>query len=183
KIGAFFMDVVFCVMPFAALHYPAIGVSLLHAQLKRLGLSSRLFYLNIDLAEWIDWELYEWIAQRTEQQVPGLSAPPVSLIGEWFFSDVLFGDRVPKEGDYIHRFLMADPSSREVIPKLIRARHSRRHFVEHCIQEINHYAPRVVAFTSSFHQTCACLAVAQGLKQSANPPLILFGGANCQGEM
>jgi len=177
------MDVVFCVMPFADVQYPAIGVSLLHAQLKQLGISSKIFYFNIDLAEWIDWELYEWIAQRTEQQVPGLSAPPVSLIGEWFFSDVVFGNRVPQEDDYILRFLMADPSSSEVVPKLIRARHIRRHFVQHCVQEISHYAPRIVAFTSSFHQTCACLAVAKGLKECANPPLILFGGANCQGEM
>jgi ribosomal peptide maturation radical SAM protein 1 len=177
------MDIVFCVLPFAAVQYPAIGVSLLHAQLKRLGISSTILYFNIDLAEWIEWELYEWIAQRTEQQVPGLSAPPVSLIGEWFFADMVFGDQVPGEDAYLTNFLTADPASDKFIPKLLQARRMRGNFVEHCLREIDHCSPRVVGFTTSFHQTCACLAVAQRLKQSVNPPLILFGGANCQGEM
>lgn len=177
------MDVLFCVLPFAAVQYPAIGVSLLHAQLKRLGISSKILYFNIDLAEYIGPQLYEWIAQRTEQQEPGSSAPPVSLIGEWFFSDLVFGDRTPREGDYIARFLSADPDSEKFIPELLRARCKLGEFVHYCCGEINQYAPRVVGFTSSFHQTCACLAVAQRLKKKCQPPLILFGGSNCQGEM
>ena len=43
--------------------------------------------------------------------------------------------------------------------------------------------PRVVGFTTTFHQTCACLAVARRLKALTNPPSIVFGGANCEGEM
>src|SRR5262249_24504287 len=44
-------------------------------------------------------------------------------------------------------------------------------------------SPRIVGFTTTFHQTCACLAVAQRLKQAANPPIVIFGGANCEGAM
>jgi ribosomal peptide maturation radical SAM protein 1 len=44
-------------------------------------------------------------------------------------------------------------------------------------------SPRVVGFTTTFHQTCACLAVAKRLKQLPDPPVVVFGGANCEGEM
>src|SRR4030088_2803215 len=41
----------------------------------------------------------------------------------------------------------------------------------------------MVGFTTTFHQTCASLAVAKRLKALPEPPLIVFGGANCEGEM
>src|SRR5262249_4463920 len=41
----------------------------------------------------------------------------------------------------------------------------------------------VVGFTTTFHQTCACLAIAKRLKQMPDPPAVVFGGANCEGEM
>ena len=41
----------------------------------------------------------------------------------------------------------------------------------------------MVGFTTTFHQTCASLAVAKRLKALPNPPVIVFGGANCEGEM
>ena len=43
--------------------------------------------------------------------------------------------------------------------------------------------PKVVGFTTTFHQTCACLAVAERLKRRPDAPVIVFGGANCEGEM
>ena len=45
------------------------------------------------------------------------------------------------------------------------------------------HRPRVVGFTTTFHQTCAALAVARRLKALPDPPLVVFGGANCEGEM
>ena len=45
------------------------------------------------------------------------------------------------------------------------------------------HRPRVVGFTTTFHQTCASLAVARRLKALPDPPLVVFGGANCEGEM
>src|SRR5207248_3052094 len=44
-------------------------------------------------------------------------------------------------------------------------------------------SPQIVGFSTTFHQTCACLAVAQRLKAEPEPPLIVFGGANCESEM
>ena len=38
-------------------------------------------------------------------------------------------------------------------------------------------------FYNPFHQTCASLAVTKRLKALPQPPIIVFGGANCEGEM
>jgi ribosomal peptide maturation radical SAM protein 1 len=72
---------------------------------------------------------------------------------------------------------------RRLIPEILEARRNRHEFIDGCVREIERDKPRVVGFTTTFHQTCACLAVAQRLKQAANPPVVIFGGANCEGAM
>jgi ribosomal peptide maturation radical SAM protein 1 len=67
--------------------------------------------------------------------------------------------------------------------EILEARRCRAHFIEECVRRILSYQPRLVGFTTTFHQTCACLAVARRLKEFAVPPLVIFGGANCEGEM
>jgi ribosomal peptide maturation radical SAM protein 1 len=71
----------------------------------------------------------------------------------------------------------------KMIPEILEARRHRHEFIDGCVREIERDNPRVVGFTTTFHQTCACLAVARRLKQSANPPVVIFGGANCEGAM
>ena len=66
---------------------------------------------------------------------------------------------------------------------MTEARRSRPAYLEACVAGIMAQAPRIVGFTTTFHQTCACLAVARRLKALKNPPVIVFGGANCEGEM
>jgi ribosomal peptide maturation radical SAM protein 1 len=178
------VDTLFAVLPFADVGRPAIGVSLLDAGLKRRGFSSTVRYFNMDLAATIGPRIYGWFAQCTAD--PGLLssvAPSEFLVGEWFFADLVFSDRIPAEEQYIARFLASDPAIRELIPEIREARRHRQAFVEHCVREIERQAPRVVGFTTKFHETCACLAVASRLKQTAKPPIIVFGGANCEGVM
>lgn len=177
------MDILFAVLPFANVAYPALGVSLLKAHAQRRGLSAVVRYFNIDLAERMDLDLYGWFAQLDDNK--GLASPAAfeSLVGEWFFSDVVFPDRSSVEDEYVKTFLATDPGIRGLIPEIRKARAHRRDFVERCVEEIRRQAPRVVGFTTTFHQTCACLAVARRLKEGSHPPIILFGGANCEGEM
>lgn len=177
------MDIVFAVLPFTDAEHPAIGVSLLQEQLKAAGFSSGICYFNLDLAERIGSELYAWLALCGDQPPLGKSAPAVSMVGEWFFADLVFRGQVGKEDEYITKFLMPLPGGKELIPQILDARSRCREFVDYCVLEINRHSPRVVGFTTSFHQTCACLAVAVRLKQTVNSPTIIFGGANCAGEM
>jgi ribosomal peptide maturation radical SAM protein 1 len=167
------MDVVFAVLPFADVERPAIGVSLLKAEVEGLGFSSKVLYLNFDLAEMIGIELCGFISE---------SLPADTLVGEWFFADLLFGDRIPDPLDYVAKILSFNADV-DITRRIVDARKHRAQFLERAMSRFMQLKPRVVGFTTTFHQTCACLLLAQRLKRQSNPPFIVFGGANCEGEM
>ena len=177
-------DIVFAVVPFADVKHPSIGVSTLLAGVRRSGFSSQIEYINLDLAAWIGRDLYCWIAELGDQLLLDTTTPSISLVGDWFFAELLFPGELPPDEEYLAKFIAPDKGGRERIPALVEAR--RRYaaaFVEHAAREIMKHRPRIAGFTSTFHQTCCCLAVAQRLKQEKDPPAVIFGGANCEGEM
>ena len=168
------MDVVFAVLPFADVNRPAIGVSLLQSAARQAGFSSTIEYFNLDFAEALGLELYARLA---------FALPPDLLAGEWFFADSVFGASVPAEEDYLEKILGNWAPDERWLREIMEARAQSAAFVEKCARRITEHRPRVVAFTSTFHQTCACLAVAKRLKEAPDPPSVIFGGANCEGEM
>lgn len=165
------LDVALVVMPFAAVDRPAIGVSLLQAAAQRQGFSAKVFYCNFDLAESLGQELYGPISDQV---------PTDSLVGEWFFADILFD--LPPEHEYVTKILSKNIPG-PVIGEVLEARKLRRRFIEQCAQLVVRENPKVVGFTTTFHQTCASLAVAKRLKECGSSAQIVFGGANCEGEM
>jgi ribosomal peptide maturation radical SAM protein 1 len=169
------MDVVFVVMPFADISRPAMGVSLLVAETKAAGYSAKITYTNIDFAQTIGSSLYQTIAS---------AYPPELLLGEWVFADAVFGDEIPPPESYLTEIfahkLRADA---ETLNQLWEARAHREAFLDRCVAQIMADRPKVVGFTTTFHQTSACLAVAQQLKARLDAPTVVFGGANCEGEM
>ncbi len=167
------MDVAFAVVPFADIARPAIGVSLLKAGLARRGFSSRIHYFNIDFAETIGDDLYTHISDHT---------PSDSMAGEWFFADLVFPGQLPPEHEYV-RNVLGSVMPPETLRRMLKCRNRRSEFIEHCVQTLSATQAPIIAFTTTFHQTCACLAIAKRLKEMPNPPLICFGGANCEGEM
>jgi ribosomal peptide maturation radical SAM protein 1 len=167
------VDIVFVVMPFADLGRPAIGVSLLKAAALNAGYTARIEYSSIQLADEIGADLYQQISS---------SLPPDLVLGEWFFAEDLFGDEIPAPEDYVSGPL-ARNATEELATQVIEARKVATKYLDDCARRIAAYAPRVVGFTTTFHQTCASLAVAKRLKALPDPPLIVFGGANCEGEM
>jgi ribosomal peptide maturation radical SAM protein 1 len=168
------MDVLFVVMPFADISRPAISVSLLQAETVACGFTSRIEYFNIELAELIGRDVYEQLAN---------GCPSESLVGEWFFADTVFREGLPEEADYISKIFRAYTSDAALTEKIQTARRHRYEFIEQCAARIRQFQPHVVGFTTTFHQTCACLSVARKLKDLPNPPVIILGGANCEGEM
>jgi len=167
------MDVVFAVVPFADIARPAIGVSLLKAELNRRGLSSRIYYFNVNFAELLGEEVYNYISDH---------APSDSMTGEWFFADLVFPGQLPPEHEFVRNVLgrFAPP---EMITKILNGRSRREAFIESCAQTLKATGAPIIGFTTTFHQSCACLAIARRLKEMPSPPLICFGGANCEGEM
>jgi len=166
-------DVALIVVSFADVERPAIGVSLLKSEVARAGFDCTVHYLNFDLAELIGKQLYTTFSE-------GL--PAESLVGEWFFTDLVFGDKVPPAEQYAQRIL-ARLTDASVLADIMRARAVRDQFIEGSVQKILASQTRIVGFSTTFHQTCCCLAIARRLKQVPDPPIIVFGGANCEGEM
>jgi ribosomal peptide maturation radical SAM protein 1 len=167
------MDVAFAVVPFADISRPAIGVSLLKAALTRRGFSSTIHYFNVDFAETVGDQLYRSISN---------DAPADSLVGEWFFADLVFPGELPPEHEFVRNILMKIVTP-DTAKRLLEHRSCRTAFIERCAQTLKASGAPIVGFTTTFHQTCACLAIAKRLKELPAPPLICFGGANCEGEM
>ena len=167
------MDIVFVVMPFAELSRPAIGVSLLKSAALRDGYTARIEYPNIQLADEIGADLYSQISS---------AFPPDIVLGEWFFAHDLFAGEIPDPDQYLNGPL-AREANEEFATKVMQARLVVRDYLDECVRRIMAHSPRVVGFTTTFHQTCASLAVAKRLEQLPEPPLVVFGGANCEGEM
>ena len=188
-------DVLLAVLPFAAVREPTIGVSILKAAIERAGFTSQVRYFNLNFAAMIGLNLYHEISHSLAAQ---------SMVGDWVFSKALFGDQASDEGDYIAH-LQADYSRwedgipygvsfgrsknftqyvvEELVPQIMAARRLAPEFAYQCADEILKKRPHVVGFTTSCHQACSCLAVARCLKDCTKPPIIIFGGPNCYGEM
>jgi ribosomal peptide maturation radical SAM protein 1 len=172
--------VLFVNMPFASIR-PAIGVSLLKGQLERLSISSHVAYLNMRYAEQLGVAPYTYVAHH---------APAQALLGEWIFAPSVFPRLAGHEQDYLAmvrgRFgSTAEPgqAQQEHTRKLLRARQEADQFLDDCMHSIDWGGYDLVGFTTSFNQNLASLALAQRIKSRFPDVSIVFGGANCEGEM
>ncbi len=183
------LDVLFPVMPYFSLSAPAAGVSLLKAELARAGFSSAIWYLNFDFAERTGWEAYRHLDSH--------------LAGEWALARAAFGEQIPDEAE-ARAWILADagqdfarlPSLRReqqnerqryltdrLIPYAIDAVATARSLFDDWSRRILDARPRVVGFSTMFGQSGPSLGLAYRLKQLPNAPVVIFGGAGCQGEM
>ncbi|HHY93578.1 MAG TPA: RiPP maturation radical SAM protein 1, partial [Firmicutes bacterium] len=178
------LDVALISMPFVSYKQPSLGLSLLKAELARKGISARVFYFTIRMAEEIgDW-LYDKIA----------TWHIVDLLGDWVFAEAAFGtDSGPET--YVRDVLNGlspahnlqhfgkEPLPEVVVEEILKVRAAAPEFLDRCAEEVLAFSPRVVGFTSVFHQQVASLALAQRLKQSAPGTFVVMGGPNCRGIM
>ncbi|MCF3974288.1 RiPP maturation radical SAM C-methyltransferase [Paracoccus salsus] len=169
------MHVVFPVVPFADIGRPAMGVGLLIAEARESGHTAEALYVNIDLASAVGLVPYQRIAT---------SFPPNLLIGEWIIASDLFGEDIAAPQDYFADILQPYlGEDRDLFAAIMQIRQILPDYLNRCADEIMALQPDVVGFSTVFHQTCACLALARRLKERENAPVIVFGGANCEGEM
>ena len=169
------MRIVFPVVPFADIGRPAMGVGLLIAEARAAGHDARAIYVNIDLASAVGLVPYQRIAT---------SFPPNLLIGEWIFAADLFGDQISSSEDFFGQIVIPYlGQDRDLLAAIMEIRRVMPEWLDRWADEIMASRPDVVGFSTVFHQTCACLALARRLKARADAPIVVFGGANCEGEM
>lgn len=173
-------DVVLITMPFAPVFRPSISLSLLKGSLAPLRIPSKVLYFTIPFAERIGADLYVSISN----QIPSST----DLLGEWLFSSSLFD---AEEDNYLQEVLapyceLYDLNDEPILtPDLIESFRDMRQmipeFLDACADEVLRHSPRIVGFTSTFHQNVASLALAKRIKTQLPEACIVFGGSNCEG--
>ena len=160
-------------MPFADLHWPALGISLLKAALAQRNIACDIHYLTFPFAERIGLSLYEWIELWL-------------LFGEWFFAQALFGRQWEEE----HPLLESpqnEPGKAITPPErlglLRQARNDIGAYLDACLSAVPWERYKIIGFSSIGQQNVASLALAKRFKATWLDKVVVFGGPNCQGEM
>ena len=180
-------DVALINMPFAHLLSPSIGLGLLKAGLSRSGVAAKTFNFQINFAKLIGTRAYSRIYSETHTQ---------DLVGEWVFSDSLFGQRSGAEVEpYVNDVLRGqalgpsdnhaydDGAVEAIALDIVAARAEVEGVLEECLEAVAACRPKVVGFTSLFHQHVASLSLARRIKARLPETFVVFGGPNCEGEM
>jgi len=179
-------EVVLINMPFGNLLMPSLGLGLLKSALAKEGMPAKVFNFHFRFAKLIGEKDYLKIQGGTYTE---------HLIGEFIFSDSLFGAR-PDEfvQQYVNDVLVSKegPSNditytKEVVEDLrstvVNAQGKIGSFLKECLENVLACEPKLVGFTSLFHQHVASLALAKRIKAELPGTFIIFGGSNCEGLM
>lgn len=172
-------------MPFAITAWPSLGLSLLKAIATEAGHKVRIFYFNQAFQDEVGAEIYAKLARGAPQNV--------DLLGEWLFSEALFGRDAAVDADYLENvFEGRHPAHRkpsgvaildELRPHLTTLRAKATGFIDILAKRGDWDDYDVVGFTSTFQQHVASLALAKRLKARRPNINIVFGGANCEADM
>jgi ribosomal peptide maturation radical SAM protein 1 len=163
-------------MPFAGANRPSIQCGLLKAGLAREGHEVDVHYLNLELAAELGEQAYRRLSELRSDH----------LLGEWLFSAAAFGRRADED-----EYREAHPSLQETLQQLERdfeelCRMRNELFpevIERWASSIDWAAYSLVGFTSTFEQNVSSLALARRIKERWPGVVIVFGGANYDGEM
>jgi ribosomal peptide maturation radical SAM protein 1 len=162
-------------MPFGTLDRPALGISLLKANLQHQGYPCDIRYFTFTFAEHIGFEAYQWITNEL---------PYTAFAGDWLFISSLYGERPTIDQQYITDVLQQQWNiNNRDIQRLIECRSAIPRFINSCMQEVQWYEYGVIGFTSTFVQNIASLALAKKINQKYPEIKILFGGANWEEQM
>lgn len=164
-------------MPFGPMTRPAIGISLLKAQLAARAIPCDIRYLNLYFAELVGQDTYHELSE---------DVPTSSLFGDWLFREDLFGSDSERDHEYLTKYLPGQyrgAFEADQLELYVSCKQLVSPFLEVCLQEIPWERYDMVGFTSTFQQTVPSLAFARRIKERYPRIKIAMGGANCEGAM
>lgn len=162
-------DILLVCLPWASIEQPSLAFGLVKALLARDGMSVDVRYFNLDFAAAVGLDRYRSLKDRDV------------LACDWIFAEAMFGRfREPAEFLQFLRRLGYDEAE---LRRWAEVQAAAGPFIDRCAESIDWSRYRVVGFTTTMVQSLSSLALARRAK-AANPDLkIVFGGANCEGEM
>ncbi|WP_117208826.1 RiPP maturation radical SAM C-methyltransferase [Allorhizocola rhizosphaerae] len=166
-------------MPWQALHWPSLALSVLDTVLTDLGCEVTQIYGNLQFAEYL----------AGNHQTGGELSPDdyhivcdtgfAYGVGEWVFSSALYepGWRLTRFREHLEHKGYAHADAAERMHRLAPR------FVELTADRVLATRPDLVGISSAFEQNVPSLALAAALKRRRPDLPIVMGGANCDGPM
>ncbi|GGS81883.1 RiPP maturation radical SAM protein 1 [Streptomyces toxytricini] len=164
-------------MPWGSVEVPSLALGILRTAAEARGHEVLVREANLDFVDWITertpFTLDDYTYYATNSYFQGA--------GDWVFSGALHGS--PGDADAFSRFLARHGASPDETA-MTRALHGLvPEFTARLAAELAAEQADVVGFTTTFQQNTAALAAARLLKELAPGTHVVFGGANCDGEM
>jgi ribosomal peptide maturation radical SAM protein 1 len=163
-------------MPFGSARAPSIQLGLLAAICENAGFPVDVRYLNLELAAELGVGLYERLCEHRGHMTGDWLFAPAAFGAEAVGSSARFFERFPSERAWAETVggeeLLTELRSR-ILPAYLDRIAAADHWGEYAI----------VGFSSTFQQNVASLALARRIKARWPRMLIVFGGANVDGEM
>ena len=182
------VDVLFVAMPFCDEYMPCLTLALFKSVLERAGIKSRVQHEYLYYASRIGLEKY-----RSIMQVCTIGYGHDYFACETIFAEAAHGKTLASFDDYIRWMqgkhlpgkVFAGRQREETLRSLVlfqEAHAMADAYLEEACARIMAQRPKIVAFISMFQQHNAMIALARRLKKEKDAPLILAGGANCEGD-
>jgi len=168
-------------LPHSSAHYPSLALGLLKSAVAELGIGCDVHYFSLDYLEEIGPDAFECLTNVKYHS---------ALVGEWVFADAAHDREAAVASSeslcYLTEVFYSEyPQyySASRLLTILNARNGAAAFIERCVDRVDwrHYA--VLGVSTSFQQNMASLAFARRVKERFPHILVVFGGANCQGEM
>lgn len=163
------MKVVLVNMPFAPSTRPSLSCGLLKAIAQRAGVEVCVTYYNLEMAVALGQDTFSLVGQDSREV----------YLGDWLFSAAAFGSR-SDNNDYLERIPTSLRDSHRLgAEKLLRLRgNTIPALLNKWSTDEIWRAARVAAFSCTFQQTVASLALARILKMRFPAITTVFGGAD-----
>lgn len=169
--------------PYGPHGLPSLGLALLSAGVKRLGIPCRTFYWNLDFLEQMPGsDLSTRLAAYFH--LTGRNWTPFN---EWVFARLVHDDALAHREAALRRRLdeACTAAGRGALTAMKRDVFSMRErapeIVGRMVDQLEPYA--VIGINTTFYQNLPALALARAVKARWPHKTVVLGGANCDGEM
>jgi ribosomal peptide maturation radical SAM protein 1 len=170
--------------PFGLIEFPHLGTSLIKAATHQAGFACDVLYASVEFARRIGFTEYLSV-ERAACPILLPERPFARLLSEDIPSiDDFYREIVQPFSDRLFPFIQqSDVQNRIGRESMERIEECATTFTEELVDrpELGDYD--VIAFSSSYGQHVASLAIAKRIKRRHPRTIIAFGGANCEGIM
>ena len=182
------VDMLLVSMPFCDEYMPCLTLSLFKSILREEGITGRVQHEYLYFANRIGLEKYRRILQ-----VCTIGYGHDYFACETIFAEAAHGKTLRSFDDYIRWMkethlpgkVFAGEQRRGTMEALALFREAHdmaEAYLDEAVARVKASGAKIVAFLSMFQQHNAMIALARRLKKTKDAPLILAGGANCEGD-